>query len=269
MQNPMCTTCGTQYPAADRAPVHCPVCEDDRQYVGPNGQQWTTLETLQQGYKNTVRALEPGLWSITTEPKFAIGQRALLVKTPHGNVLWDCISLLDEETILAVKKLGGISAIAISHPHYYSSMIEWSQAFGDVPIHLHEEEKEWVMRPDARVRFWSGEKHDLGNGLTLVKTGGHFPGFQVLHWAAGAEGRGVLMSGDQPQIAADRRWVSFMHSYPNYIPLNATAVQGIAAALEPYEYDRIYSAFTPGIVPQDAKGVVRRSAERYLKAIAG
>lgn len=62
-----------------------------------------------------------GLVGIGTEPSFAIGQRALLVRTPQGNVLWDSITLIDDATVDAVRKLGGIRAIAISHPHYYSS----------------------------------------------------------------------------------------------------------------------------------------------------
>lgn len=265
----ICVTCGTQYPHRGQPPGSCPICEDERQYIGSGGQRWTTLETMRgEKWRNVIRELEPGLWSITTEPKFGIGQRALLLQTQRGNLLWDCITLLDDETIRALKKLGGIQAIAISHPHYYTTMVEWSRAFGDVPVFLHEADRRWVMRPDPCVRFWSGETKRLDQGPTLVHTGGHFDGFQVLHWPEGAEGRGVLLSGDQPQIVADPRWVSFMFSYPNYVPLNARAIRGIMRALEPHRYDRIYSAFTPGIVASDAASVVRRSAERYLKAIA-
>jgi hypothetical protein len=50
------------------------------------------------------------------------------VQSPGGNVLWDCISLIDGATIEAVRKLGGLAAIAISHPHYSSAMVEWSRA---------------------------------------------------------------------------------------------------------------------------------------------
>lgn len=266
----ICVTCGTQYPRSGSPPASCPICEDERQYIGAGGQRWTTLETMRgEKWRNVIRQLEPGLWSITTEPRFGIGQRALLLQTPRGNVLWDCVTLLDDETIRGIRKLGGIHVIAISHPHYYTTMVEWSRAFGDAPVHLHEADRRWVMRTDPCIRFWSGDAKPLDQGPVLVHTGGHFDGFQVLHWAQGAEGAGVLLSGDQPQIAADPRWVSFMFSYPNYVPLNATAIRGIMRALEPLRYDRIYSAFTPGIVAGDAAAVVRRSAERYLKAIAG
>ena len=56
-------------------------------------------------------------------PAFGIGQRALLVRTREGNILWDCVSLIDSDTVALIKALGGIYAIAISHPHYYTSMV--------------------------------------------------------------------------------------------------------------------------------------------------
>ena len=135
MPNYICVTCGTQYPESATVPAHCPICEDERQYIGPNGQQWTTLAELQQERTNTIKEHEPSLTGIGSEPRFAIGQRALLLQTPAGNLLWDCITVIDEATISAVQALGGVAAIAISHPHYYSSMVEWSRAFGNVPIY--------------------------------------------------------------------------------------------------------------------------------------
>ena len=161
MPNYICVTCGTQFADSSSPPAHCQICEDERQYVGSNGQQWTELAELQHGYHNVVKAQEPSLTGIGTEPKFAIGQRALLVQTANGNLLWDCITLLDDATVAAVQALGGVSAIAISHPHYYSSMVAWSQAFGDVPIYLHTADREWVMRPDPDIVFWDGDKQPL------------------------------------------------------------------------------------------------------------
>ncbi len=148
-------------------------------------------------------------------------------------------------------------------------MIEWSHAFGKVPVHVHRFDERWVMRPDPVVAPWEGETKPLFGGLTLVKTGGHFDGFQVLHWPAGAGGKGVLLPGDQPYVCADRRWVSFMYSYPNLIPLGAAAVRQIVRSLEPLTFDRIYGAFPEQVVGRDAKAAVGRSAERYLRQIGG
>ena len=267
MTHYICATCGTQYPASENPPEHCPICEDERQYIGHDGQQWTTLEILQGKHKNVFKTEEAGLIGIGTEPRFAIGQRALLVQSPSGNILWDCITLINDETIAEVKKLGGIAKIAISHPHYYSSMIEWSKAF-NAPIYIHQDDREWVMRPDAAVEFWQGETLNMGDGLTLIRCGGHFAGGQVLHWANGADGKGALLTGDILFVVSDRRYVSFMYSFPNYIPLPASAIRKITAAIEPFPYDRVYSAWFGNVITHNAKAGVAYSAERYIRAVS-
>jgi glyoxylase-like metal-dependent hydrolase (beta-lactamase superfamily II) len=261
-------TCGVQHAAADAAPERCLICEDERQYVGWDGQRWTTLERLREDHRADMRDEEPGLLGIGVSPGFAIGQRALLVQTPGGNVLWDCIPLLDDEIVTTVTRLGGVSAIAISHPHYYSAMVEWSRAF-EAPVYLHAADREWVMRPDHRLEFWSADTLQLLPGMTLLRLGGHFAGATVLHWVAGCAGRGALLAGDVVQVVSDRRWVSFMRSYPNLIPLSADAVTQIAARLEPYRFERIYGAWYGRVVASDGSQAVRRSAERYLRALGG
>lgn len=269
----LCVTCGIQYPPSAAPPAHCPICEDERQYVGVNGQKWTTRQEMQGKHRNTIKEEEPGLYSINTEPGgVGIGQRAFLVKNPAGNVLWDCVAHLDDATVARIKELGGVAQIAISHPHYYTTMVDWSRAFGGAPIFIHKLDEQWVMRPDPCVTFWEGETKDLVGGLKLICTGGHFDGFQVLYWPAGAEGRGALLAGDQPQVAMDPKWVSFMYSYPNMIPLNAPAIRRIKATLGAYRFDRLYGAFPArgkGIVANEANAVVARSADRYLRAISG
>ena len=126
----ICTTCGTQFAPSREQPKECPICRDTRQYIGHEGQKWTTLPAMQaDGFHNTIKEHEAHLLGIGTVPTFAIGQRALLVQTEKGNVLWDCISFLDDETVAAIQNLGGLKAIAISHPHFYSCMVAWAEAF--------------------------------------------------------------------------------------------------------------------------------------------
>jgi len=182
-------------------------------------------------------------------------------------VLWDCISLLDDATVEAVRALGGISAIAVSHPHTVGSLVEWSHAFDNAPIYWHADNRDWVMRPDPAFVFWEGETHTLVDGLTLIRCGGHFEGSDVLHWVQGVDGRGSLLTGDTMQVAQDRRYVGFMYSYPNMIPLNKRAIERIVNAVEPYDFDLIYGGWWDYLV-LDAKSAVKRSAERYIKAIS-
>jgi hypothetical protein len=269
MPNFICTTCGTQYAESDQPPTACAICQEERQFVKITGQQWTILDRLRLTNRNSIKFKEPGLIGIGIDRHFAIGQRALFLHTPKANVLWDCLSLLDEAVVEAIKSMSGISAIAISHPHYYARMIEWSRAFGGVPIYLHAADREWVMRPDKAIVFWEGETRALAEGLMLVRCGGHFQGGTVLHWAGGAGGRGALLTGDIIQVVPDRKHVSFMYSYPNYIPLSAPAIERIVQAVEPFQYDRVYGAFWDMVIEKDGKAVVKRSAERYLRAIGG
>jgi hypothetical protein len=184
--------------------------------------------------------------------------------SPHGNVLWDMIPLVDEAAVEAVRVRGEIRAIAISHPHYYSGMVDWSEALGDVPILLHEADREWVMRPDPRIELWSGDVKELAGGLTLLRLGGHYPGGTVLHDA----NTSTLLSGDIVMVIPDRRFVSFMWSYPNLIPLPGAEAERIAAALEPWRFDRILGAWWNRLVPRDGNEVVRRSAARYIERLA-
>jgi glyoxylase-like metal-dependent hydrolase (beta-lactamase superfamily II) len=264
----ICRTCGVQYAPSEQPPERCPICEDERQYVGWNGQQWTTLAALRaEGRHNRMYDEEPGLTAIDTQPSVAIGQRALVVQMPHGNVMWDCITLVEDATIAAIRERGGLAAIAISHPHFYASCVTWSQAFGDCPIYIHRADAEWVQYPAPAVRLWAGETLEILPGLTLINTGGHFEGSQALHWAAGCDGRGAILTGDTVTVVMDRRYVSFMYSYPNLIPLGERAIQRIVESLRPFPYEKVYGGWNGRVVGVDGSDAVERSAERYLRFI--
>ncbi len=267
MENFICVTCGVQFDASETPPAQCPICKDERQYIGANGQQWTMLEKLKRTHHNRFQTIEPNLVGIGTEPGFAIGHRSLLVRTATGNALWDPTLLLDETTVELVRALGGIQWIAVSHPHLVTVCVEWSRAFGSAPIFWHAHNREWVMRHDGNFVFWETETFALNEELTLVRCGGHFPGSDVLHWANGAGGKGALIVGDTVQVVSDKRFVSFMYSYPNIVPLNASAVTHIVNALEPYAFEKIYGGWWHSLVDHDAKNAVKRSAERYLAHI--
>jgi glyoxylase-like metal-dependent hydrolase (beta-lactamase superfamily II) len=258
----ICITCGTQFAPSELPPRNCPICEDERQYVNPQGQRWTLLKDLQRHFENQVTKVADGLYSIVTKPQFGIGQRAFLVETKEGNLLWDCVALLDQDTVSTLWAHGGVSAIAISHPHYYTTMVEWSQAFGGIPIYLHAADRAWVQREDQAIEYWGGESKKLPGGLTLIHCGGHFPGGTVLHWEAGS----AILPGDVLQVCPDRRSYGFMYSYPNYIPLPPGDVRHIAEALAPYEFRSAYGAFG-NVIAEGAKQAVTTSANRYLRAI--
>ena len=264
----ICRTCGVQHAPSDDPPARCAICEDERQYVGWGGQRWTTMAELgAEGATLEWRELDPGLSGLCVTPSFGIGQRALLVRTPAGNVLWDCQSYLDDATVEHLRQLGGIAAICVSHPHFYGSMVDWSLAFGGAPIHVPRADERWVRRPHPSVRLWDGDRLEVVPGVTMVRCGGHFEGSSVLHWAAGAGGAGALLVGDTLTVVPDRRFVSFMRSYPNLIPLPPAVVRRIVAALDPFPYEGIYGGWWDRDVRQDAKRAVERSAARYIERV--
>ncbi len=263
----ICETCGTQFNESDRAPTACPICEDDRQYVGWEGQRWTTPEALRA--RHTLRIAEDaGLLGLDITPSFAIPQRALLLPTDAGNILWECLSLVTDEAVATLKAHGGVDRIIISHPHFYSAMVDWSEALGGVPIMLHASDREWVMRDSPNIQFWHGDTLKLSNDVTLLRCGGHFPGSTALHWRAGAGRKSALFPGDALQVAADRQHVSFMYSYPNYIPMHVADVRAMQHLLHDYAFDNVYGFSRGRNIMGGGRAAVDRSMQRFFSAMA-
>ncbi|MDN5914511.1 MAG: MBL fold metallo-hydrolase [Pseudonocardia sp.] len=266
LDHPVCATCGVQYePGVDRSV--CPICADDREHVAWGGQQWTSLRGLAtNGHRNEVREEVPGLTGIGTTPSFGIAQRALLVPGEGGNVLWDCTPLIGDDALARIRELGGVAAIALSHPHYYSTMATWSRALGDIPIYVHARDEQWVPRRD-NVVFWEGERREILPGRTLLNAGVHFAGGTVLHWDTGVDGRGALCAGDIFTVVPDRRWVGFMYSYPNLIPERPARISRALHLTATYRYSSLYSAWWGYVITDDAHGAVLRSAHRYFEQV--
>ena len=267
MSTRICVTCGNHFP--DPRPEICTVCADERQWLPPGGQRWTTLaELAAAGHRSDVRAVEPGLTGIGADPPVAIGQRSLLVRTAAGNVLWDPSGFIDDAAVAAVREAGGLSFVTASHPHFYGAIAEWARVFG-AEILVPSDDAAWLRTGlDAAVRTWSGTLGVLPS-VTLLQCGGHFPGSAVLHWADGADGRGVLLSGDTIFVTPGEDRVTFVWSAPNRLPLSETAVAGVAEAVRPYAFDRIYGGWWAPVLRSGAWETVRRSALRYIEHLNG
>jgi hypothetical protein len=261
----ICETCGVEHA---EAAVVCPICADERQWVPATGQQWVALEELaRSGRRVLLSELEPDLFGITAEPKVGIGQQSHLVCTPGGNLLWDPIGYVDDEAVERVRELGGAAAIAASHPHMYGVQSEWSRALGDVPVLIAEADATWVGRPSPAITLWSG-KHEVAPGLVLHQVGGHFPGSSVVHWSAGAGGKGVVLISDTIHANPDRATVTFLRSYPNRIPHSPAVVERITSAVSELAFDRVYDNFGKTI-DGDAAAAIRRSADQYIAWVRG
>jgi hypothetical protein len=263
----ICVRCGVQYPDTLRPPDGCPICADEREAVQEGGQQWTTADELASDHVTELREEEPGLLGVGVAPSFGIGQRALLVRTSHGNVLWDCVSLFDDAARTVVAGWGGIAAICPSHPHFYGACVDVAEAF-DARVLVPRADERWIQRPSSRLTLYDEEVEPVP-GVTVLRVGGHFDGSAVLHWAGGADGRGVLLTGDTIMVVEDRAWVSFMWSYPNLLPLGASAVDEIARRVERFRFARVYGGWWGDVVADGGAGVVARSAHRYVARLHG
>jgi glyoxylase-like metal-dependent hydrolase (beta-lactamase superfamily II) len=261
----ICATCGVEH--ADPTGV-CAICADERQWVPAEGQIWTTLaELAAEGCRTVVTEPEPDLLGITSEPKVGIGQQTHVVTTPAGSLLWDPIAYVDDDAVRRIRDRGEVLAIAASHPHMFGLQLEWSRALGGVPILVCEPHLEWVQRPDPAIEVWRGVR-EVAPGLVVLELGGHFPGSSVVHWTAGAGGRGALFSSDTIHANPDRATVTFLRSYPNRIPLSPAVVERLARATESLGFERLYDNFGRTI-DSDAAAAVRTSADRYIGWVRG
>ncbi|KAF9100364.1 hypothetical protein BGX29_006654 [Mortierella sp. GBA35] len=259
----VCITCGVNTVASSSGtPLEsCIICDEPRQYVRQGGQEWTTLEELKSSGKYTnvftpTEADPENMISISTSPS-----RAVLVRVPNkGNILWDCISLIDDDTVKRIKELGGLKAIVISHPHYYSSLKDWSEAFGGIPVYTHANDKQWLQRPADNHVFWEGSSLDLFDGeIKVLCPGGHFDGSSLLLWNKN------LLVADTMMVAASRKSVSFMYSFPNYWPLGPKEVQTIWKTVRPYEVNNILGAWLGKEIVGNGRNIIYNSAKLYTQ----
>ena len=262
----ICETCGTQYADSERAPESCAICQDERQYVGWQGQRWTSHAALARNHVQRIE-FEHDMLALGMTPGFAIDRRAFLLQTDAGNILWECLPLVTQSAVDAIKARGGLDRIIVSHPHFYGSMASWSDAFGGVPITIHEADQQWIQCPHPAIDLWRGDELKLSESVSLIRCGGHFDGSTALHWARGPRLGGGLFPGDALQVAMDRSHVSFMYSYPNMIPMRGSDVAGMRERLAKYEFSDVFG-YTWGLnIIGDGRKAVDQSFERYLAAI--
>ncbi|CAK7206556.1 hypothetical protein SEUCBS139899_009352 [Sporothrix eucalyptigena] len=281
----VCTACGTQFPVTDRAALPtCRICDDPRQFTPPAGQSFTTMAGVRQKHHNVFHEATGGderLTSIASEPKLAIGQRAILVRTPAGNILWDCLTLIDDDTVQRIHDLGGLKAIVISHPHYYSSHVEWAAAF-DCPVYLRNEDREWTVQQSPRQVFWEGDDIQQvlpDSGALAIRLGGHFPGSQVFLFGshlliadtlvttpAGLGSWATDALGTPRERPAGMNSFAFMWSIPNMIPLSGEEVFKMWSILKHHDFASTHGAFIgTDIVAPDIKQRVLDSMQIQTK----
>jgi hypothetical protein len=262
----LCATCGIEHANTPEPPATCDICADERQYLPEGGQRWTTLEELRKNRTWEIRSIEDNLYELSVSPPVGIGHRGFLIITPAGNVLWEPPGYYDDALLGAIRDLGGVNAIASSHPHLTGVCVSLSHELGSVPVFWASDDRRWIRRPDPAITLWQ-DRQEIVPGVTLYQCGGHFAGSAVLHHEAGADGKGVLLTGDTMLVGSDRATVTFLRSYPNRIPLPERTIRHSAVGAAPVACDRLYSGFAPGVIEHDANEAVQFSARRYISWI--
>lgn len=277
----ICTACGTYFPKDSTLPALCPICLDDRQYIPQEGQSWTSPNDLQQDHTVQFDPLFPSidavertghqqtngktsLYSLTVAPKFAISNRAILVRSRSGNILWDCIPLLNESTITSIKSMGGLKAIAISHPHFYSHMNKWAEVF-DCPVYIHHLDAQWVVNKGPQINYWQGEELSLFDGMRVIHTGGHFPGSTVLS-VPGLSSSPTVLCGDSLYVAKCKTHTAVMHSYPNQILLPRNTFAAFEKRMSSISFDSLIGAFAHQELLGNARSIYTASMQKYKEA---
>ncbi len=263
----LCETCGTQFAPSLAPPPNCPICMDERQYVGWDGQRWTTHAALGQRFGLRIGD-DDGLLAMAIDGAFAIPQRVLHLRTDAGNLLWECLPLVTDVAVAALQAAGGVDRIVISHPHFYAAMVEWSEALGGAEILLHAADRDWVQRASPRIRYWRGDALQLSADVTLLNVGSHFAGSTALHWAGGPRDGGALFPGDALQVCMDRRFVSPMYSYPNHIPARPADVRRMRGLLARLDYCDVYGFSWGRNLIGGAHAAVEASFDRYFAQVS-
>lgn len=152
----ICATCGVEHSDTEAPPDGvCAIYADERQCVPRAGQSWTSLGKLAtDGHELLPEQPEPGLHRLGRDPGVGIDHWSYLAQTSQGNLLWDPPNYLDDPIVDTITELGGIAAIAASHPHMYGSQVSWSHRFGDVPVLVNASDRQWLRREDRTIRNW-------------------------------------------------------------------------------------------------------------------
>lgn len=259
----ICLICGTCFPPSTQPPQVCQLCAGKQQLVLGEGTDWTTEEELiQNDFHNVMNFEEHNLWSIRVRPSFASSQRAFFFHSDRGNVLWDCLSLLDKETVEKLEDLGGIHTIILSNPHFQTGVCKWAERF-DAEVIVHESDVEFLVEQPRRLKTWTGEYYQLQDEFKLVRIGGSFPGSSVLVWQAGAEGKGCMFTGDTLFVTKDQCWISFLDSN-QHVVWKISEIQELGQKLSAYVFDRIYGAWPNRTIDSNGNEVVSQSVKRVV-----
>ncbi len=90
------------------APAACPVCEDFRHPLPPDGWRFADAPAMTARVRCRVEHPLPGLVAVTADGAPGIGQSGYVLVTPHGNVAFEGAAWYDDDALDALAALGGV-----------------------------------------------------------------------------------------------------------------------------------------------------------------
>lgn len=239
-----CTNCGYWQRFPTR-PTWCPVCLDHRHAVPRRGWDFRTPNDLAGRWRTVWRQIEPGLWRFTNDPQLGIGGAGYLVKRPEGNVAFEACAWYSEVALAWIAALGGVAWAAASHPHAYGGLWQLQERFGcEVSVQRHD----LAWSGSFRCTWPFDDFLDLGGGLTLHHTGGHFDGYAVLHSVP----RRLLFSGDalklerSPDDPRSAEALSTHKSHVRAVPLTPVELRRYRDVFARLAFDQTWTPFEQG-----------------------
>ncbi len=215
----VCENCGF-WQKRFAVPDTCPVCEDFRHPVPPDGYAFATPEQVDARQAVSWDEPLPGVTRFSTEPSIGIGSSGYLIETPAGNLHFDGCGWYDDEALARVEERGGVAFLAASHAHVYGALWRVADRYSPKVVFQAEALPFCQAFP---VTFPFDEAWELTPGFTLHRTAGHTPDHTVLHDATNRR----LYCGDalkftfagEKQTVGTPETVSTHLAYDAHIPI--------------------------------------------------
>jgi hypothetical protein len=258
-----CTNCGhwQRWPAP--GPLTCPVCADVRNALPEHGFEFLTgkqVDDLVTGFWRPTAV--DGVTEFGTEPRFGLDSRGWVVETDAGLVGFECAPWYTAPMLAELRRMaagkGRLDVLASSHVHGYGALWQLQQELEPRVVAVGVQDLTWTKA--FRVTWPADDVLPLAPGVTLHRTGGHFPGHSVLHDAR----RGLLFCGDSLKVDLDDGGapvgLSAHKAFHAQIPLSHAELREYLAVVAELEFTAVATPFelVPGVTTDHVVHLVQR-----------
>jgi hypothetical protein len=258
-----CTNCGhwQRWPAP--GPLTCPVCADVRNALPEHGFEFLTDKQVDELVIGFCRPTAVGgVTEFGTEPRFGLDSRGWVVETDDGLLGFECAPWYTAPMLAELRRMeeekGALEVLAASHVHGYGALWQLQAELEPRVVAVGVHDLVWTKA--FRVTWPADDVLELAPGLTLHRTGGHFPGHSVLHDSR----RGLLFCGDSLKVDLDDAGrpvgLSAHKAFHAQIPLSHAELREYLAVVAELEFGAVATPFelVPGVTTDHVVHLVQR-----------